>query len=231
MCKVDFTVIKGHYRLMNTTEFFKHLKTKNLSRLEKRAGVSRQALHQALHTQNMKLANFNSLAKALDLRVELSPAQNEENLLASLVHYGAPLAHSRGGNLSLEEALAESLNWSRRDGLYESVVPYVLIKNAQQLNVKKMVGLAYQNDQVNILGYFAEMAQQYRSHKNLQKLLDLLVPGKEVEKELLLHKTNMNFPELFERNPYALKWNLWVRGQFADHRDRWEKWERSHKAT
>jgi hypothetical protein len=216
---------------MNTTEFFKHLKKENLSKLEKRAGVSRQALHQALHTQNMKLVNLNSLAKALDLRVELSPVPSEENLLASLARYGAPLAHSRGGSLSLEEALAESLNWSRRDGLYESVVPFVLIKNAKQLNVKKMVGLAYQNDQVNVLGYFAEMAQQYRSHGNLQMLLDLLVPGKESAKELLLLKTRMNFPELFERNPFAAKWNLWVRGRFADHRDRWEKWEESQKAT
>jgi hypothetical protein len=216
---------------MNTANFFAELKDENLSQLEKRVGVSRQALHSAVKTKNMKLDNLQSVAKALNYTVEVVPNLTEENLLGSLVKWGAPLAHTKDGNLSLEWTVAEALKRARKDGLYESVVPYVLACNANQMNPLTLVGLAYQYNQVNVLGYFAEAANQFRPHANLQTVVRLLEPGKSTDKELLVLSTKMNFPDLFERNVLALKWNLWVRGGLVDHLSRWEKWEQSQKKT
>ncbi len=214
---------------MKTANFFAELQNENLSHLEKRAGVSRQALHSAVKTKNMKLDNLQSVAKALNYTVEVVPNLTEENLLSSLVRWGAPLAHSKDGNLSLELTVSRSLKSARKDGLYESVVPYVLALNAHRLNPLTLVGLAYQHNQVSVLGYFAEAADQFRPHPNLQTVVRLLEPGKSRDRELLVLSTKMNFPELFERNLLALKWNLWVRGNLGDHLSRWKKWERSQK--
>jgi hypothetical protein len=216
---------------MNTARFFTELKSQNLSRLEKQAGVSRQALHGAIKTKNMRLDNLQAVAKALNYSVEVVPHLTEENLLSSLVQWGAPLAHSKGGNLSLEWTLAEALKKARVDGLYESVVPYVLSINVDRLHPELLVGLAYQNEQVNVLGYFVEAANHFRPHAKLGYVLKLLEAGKRPNKEPLVLSTKLNFPELFQKNKLALKWNLWVRGDFADHLSRWEKWDRSQKKS
>ena len=216
---------------MNTARFFTDLKSQNLSKLEKQVGVSRQALHSAIKTKNMRLDNLQAVATALNYTVEVVPQLTEENLLSSLVQWGAPLAYSKGGNLSFEWTVAEALKKARVDGLYESVVPYVLATNAPHFNPEFLVGLAYQNEQVNVLGYFSEAANHFRPNAKLGYILKLLEPGKRANKEPLVLSTKMNFPELFERNKPALKWNLWVRGDFADHLSRWEKWDKSQKKS
>jgi hypothetical protein len=214
---------------METTKFFQELKHQNLSKLERQSKVTRQALYNALKTKNMKLDNLSSVARALNYQVELVPSLNESNVLSSLVKFGAPLAHSNDGNLPLELAVAEACKLSRRDGVYESVVPYVLATNANSLKEHELVGLALQGNQSNVLGYFAELANMFRPHPRLQKMLRLLEAAKPDEEELLVLTTKMNFPEMFKKNKAALNWKLLVRGSVEDHLSRWNKWEQSQK--
>lgn len=214
---------------MKTTEFFKTLKTHNLSRLEKDTGVSRQALHNALKTHNMKLDNLSAVAKALHLKVEFLPATDEENLMSSLASWGAPLAHSKSGNLSLDECVREALKRSRHDGVYETLLPYVLCHNVNRLNPFTLAAAAFTENQINVLGYFVDLAHHYSPNEKFRYLLKLLEPAKSDKKEFLVLSTNSHFPELFEKNKLALKWNLKVRGKVEDHLQRWEKWEKSHK--
>jgi hypothetical protein len=211
--------------VMNTAEFFKTLKDENLSQLERRAGVSRQALYNAIKSKNMKLANFSTLAKSLGLKIELTPILNEENLMQSLAFWGAPVAFSRADQFSFEITLAESLKQSRVDGFYESVVPYTLVVNRETLNPLKIAAAAFEADQVNVMGYYAEMAKTYKDHKNLRELLKFLRPAMSSKKEFLILSTKSHFPELFKNNKIAHKWNLMVRGSPQDHFDRWDKWQ------
>lgn len=119
----------------------------------------------------------------------------------------------------------------RKDGLFESIAPFVLVKNAPNLKVNELVGLAFQNNQASVLGYFAELALLFYVHPNLQKIIKLVESSKTEKKELLVTTTKINFPELFERNAIALKWNLLVRGNVKDQLDRWSKWEQSQKKS
>jgi hypothetical protein len=214
---------------MKTSEFFKTLKSHNLSHLEKDTGVSRQALHNAIKTHNMKLDNLSTVAKSLHLKVEFTPVTNEENLMSSLAKLGAPLAHSKDGNLTLDECVGETLKRTRHDGVYETLLPYVLALNVEKLNPLKLAASAFTENQVNVLGYFVDLANQFRPHEKFQYLLKLLEPAKSDEKEFLVLNTKSHFPELFKKNKLALKWNLKVRGTVTDHLQRWAKWEKSHK--
>jgi hypothetical protein len=214
---------------MNAAKFFQELQHQNLSALERQTKVTRQALHNALKTRNMKLDNLSTVAGAMNYQVELVPSLQEHNVLASLVKYGAPLAHSNDGNLPLELAVTEACKLSRKDGFYESVVPYVLAKNANCLKEYDLVGLAFQNNQPNVLGYFAELANMFRANTRLQKLMRLLDAGKPDTEELLVLTTQMNFPEMFTKNQAALNWKLLVRGNPEEHFNRWNKWEQSQK--
>jgi hypothetical protein len=212
---------------MKTAEFFNKLKSENLSQLEKDSHVSRQALHSASKSRNMKLDNLSSVAKALNFQIVLTPRLTEENLMSSLALLGAPLAHSKNGTLSLYESVSEALKRSREDGVYESLVPYVLWKNVDQLNPLKLVAKAYSTNQVNVLGYFIEMAHAFRPHEKFSFILKLLEPAKSLTEEFLVSSTKTHFPELFLKNKLAIKWNLKVRGSVDDHLQRWEKWAQS----
>jgi hypothetical protein len=214
---------------MNTAEFFKNLDSQNLTHLEEKAGVSRQALHSALKTHNMKLENLAAVAKALDLKLEFTPVLTEKNLLASLARWGAPVAHTTGGNLSLETTVAECVLKSRKDGFYEGLVSYVLAKNAENLDVLKLAAVALSSNHVNVFGYYTEMANEFRQNTKLQELLRVLVLMKNPESEFLVTNTKTQFLELFMKNTAALKWHVLVRGTLDDHLQRWKKWERSQK--
>ena len=214
---------------MKTAEFFKTLKAHNLSHLEKESGVSRQGLHNALKTHNMKLDNLSAVAKALHLNVEFSPTTDEENLMSSLARWGAPVAHSKDGNLSLDECVRETLKRARQDGVYETLLPYVLCLNVDKLNPLTLAACAFTENQVNVLGYFVDLAQHFHPNEKFKYILKLLEPAKSDKKEYLVLSTKSYFPELFEKNKLALKWNLKVRGTLTDHLQRWDKWEKSHK--
>lgn len=214
---------------MELAAFFKKLDDENLSALEREAKVSRQALHSARKSMNMKLENLNSVAKAMGFRVNFEPLATEENLLASLVEFGVPVAHSGGGTFSFVEMLAEGLKTARRDGAYESFVPYALVKNVGKLDPLALAAVAFQVNQVNTLGYFAEMANAFQPHAHFAKLLCLLEPAKNDEREFLVRDQKTNFPELFLKNHLALKWNLLVRGTPVNHFERWKKWQAAHR--
>ena len=216
---------------MRMKEFFSELKSKNLSHLEKKAGVSRQALHSALKSHNMKLENLRLVANAMLLDVEFSPVRTEENLLGSLARFGVPVAHSKDGNLQFDMTVAEGLLYSRKDGAYESFIPFLLIKNSMLVQPLKLAAKAFESDQVNVLGYFVEMAHQYRPDDRFESLIKLLAVAKKPKKEFLVLENKSQYIELFEKNHLALKWNLLVRGTVKDHMQRWEKWDQSPKSN
>lgn len=216
---------------MRTTEFFSKLKEQNLSRLETKTGLSRQSLHNALNTHNMKLENLVPLAKAMNLELRFESVKSEDNILASLAKFGVPVAHSKDGNLSFEELVKESVLRSRVDGAYETFVPFLLAQHADDFDPLKVAAQGYASGQVNALGYFAEMANQFKPSSNLNRLLELLRVAKINQDEFLVTTNKTYFPELFEKNKVARQWNLKVRGTVEDHMERWEKWERSRKTN
>jgi len=213
---------------MNTKAFFKNLGMQNLSELERKTDLSRRALGSAKKSHNMKLDNLENLAEALGLSLNFVPVADEENVLSSLKRFNAPLAHETGGNLDLAQALVASFKFARTEGLYESVVPYVMAVNAKNLNPRDLVALTHlENGEVAVLGYFAQMANEFSSHPHLTELVKLAdsFREKKPKKETLLKNEKVNFVELFEKNRVALRWGFLVRGTVKDHLDRWNKWQ------
>lgn len=216
---------------MKPSEFFKKLSSQNLSELERKTGVTRQALHNARKTQNMKLDNLDVLAKALNFHLGFQPLDTEENLLSSLVDFGVPLAHSGGGTLSLPEAVREGLKASRKDGAYESFLPYLFLVNVEMVDPLALAAAAFQTKEVNALGYFTEMANAFDPQPQFKFLLSLLEPAKSSSQEFLVKEKFSLYPDLFLKNRFALKWNLKVRGTPENHFERWRKWQRSQKSN
>jgi hypothetical protein len=216
---------------MEARAFFKKLEGQNLTELERKTGVTRQALHNARKSRNMKLDNLTAVAKALNLELVFQPSLSEANLLGSLVDLGVPLAHSGEGSLSLHQAVAEGLKASRKDGTYESLLPYLLVKNADKLEPLNLAAAAFSTREVNPLGYFVEIANAYQPHPRLRELLRLLEPAKDPTSTYLVEGQKTQFPELFKKNPFALKWNLLVRGTPEAHFERWKKWQRLQKRS
>ncbi|PWU17146.1 MAG: hypothetical protein C5B49_09460 [Bdellovibrio sp.] len=177
----------------------------------------------------MRLDNLKVVAKAMHFEVEFIPAKTEDNVLASLARFGVPVAHSKGGNLSFEDTVKESLLKAREDGAYEAFVPFLLVKSATRVNPLRLAAKGFEANQVNTLGYFVEMANVFRRHPRFGRLLDLLTAAKNPQTEFLLTTNKTGFPELFEKNHLALKWNLKVRGTVEDHMRRWAKWAKSPK--
>ena len=62
-----------------------------------------------------------------------------------------------------------------------------------------------------------------------KEALKLLEPAKFSKKEYLVLSTKSHFPELFEKNDLALKWNLKTRAGVDVHLQRWVKWDQLHK--
>ena len=177
----------------------------------------------------MQLENVESVAKAMHLNVEFVPDKTEDNLLASLARFDVPVAHTKDGNLEFGDVVKESLGRSRKDGAYETYVPFLLAKNASKVDPLKLAAKAFEVGQVNVLGYFVEMARVFRPHSKFDHLLKLLAVAKNPQNEFLVLTEKTHFPELFEKNKLALKWNLKVRGTVDDHMQRWEKWAKSQK--
>jgi hypothetical protein len=213
---------------MNTKAFFKNLGKQNLSELERKTSLSRRALGSAKKSHNMKLDNLENLAEALGLSLNFVPVTDEENVLSSLKRFEAPLAHKAGGNLDLGQALVASFKFARIEGLYESVVPYVMAVNANNLNPRNLVAMTQlENGEVAVLGYFAQMANEFSPHPHLTELVTLaaLFHEQKPKKETLIKNEKVNFVELFEKNRVALRWGFLARGTLKDHLDRWNKWQ------
>jgi hypothetical protein len=113
--------------------------------------------------------------------------------------------------------------------VYETFIPYLLAINVNKVEPLVLAAKSFEVSQVNVLGYFVEMAQEFRPHLNFENLLKYLSVAKSLENEFLIKDEKTSFPELFAKNHLALKWNLKVRGSVQDHLNRWEKWEKSQK--
>ncbi len=209
---------------MNSREFFKKLDQQNKSQLERKSGLSRQAVVDAVRSKNLKLKNLERLAQHMDLKLVFEPSSSESNVLSSLEKFGAPVTSGTEGNLPLELALAYALKLSHKDGLYESLLPFVLATNANDLDLEYLTASAVLQKEAGTLGYFVSMANAFLPNQNLKTLKSYLEPFKLKVEQTLLMNEKVNFPEMFRKNKFALEWKLLVRGKFEDHLARWNKW-------
>ncbi len=209
---------------MNSNEFFKKLDLQNKSQLERKTGLSRQAVVDAVRSKNLKLKNLERLVQHMDLKLVFEPSASETNVLSSLKKFGAPVTAETDGNLPLELALAYALKLSHKDGLYESLLPFVLATNANDLDLEYLTASAVLQKEAGTLGYFVSMANAFLPNQKLKTLKSYLEPFKFKDERTLLKEEKVNFPEMFRKNKFALEWKLLVRGKFEDHLARWDKW-------
>jgi hypothetical protein len=87
-------------------------------------------------------------------------ADHEDDVRAWLVALGAPMAAPRlsGPPPDLEEALGEALSLSHRDATVARVLPLLLWRHRDRLNLDRLVAEASRRDERAALGYFLELA-------------------------------------------------------------------------
>lgn len=95
----------------------------------------------------------------------------EEDVRSWLAVVGAPLGSppSNAAMPPLEEVLAEALTLSHRDATVARVLPLVLWRQRDQLNLDELVRQATHRDERQALGYFLELAGRLGDDANLLK--------------------------------------------------------------
>ena len=113
-------------------------------------------------TDHPQTGLLRQLAKAPALvRTERRMGHDDE-VRAWLTALGAPLGSPRPKTLppDLEEALAEALTLSHRDATVARVLPFVLWRQRDELDLDRLVRQASRRDERSALGYFLELAGQ-----------------------------------------------------------------------
>ncbi len=156
----------------------------NVSDLSRRAKVTFSAAHRELEA--MRAAGFakaertstellyqaesdhpqarllRKLAKApVQARAE-ARTEHDDEVRAWLAAAGAPIGSPRPKSRppDLEEALADALVLSHRDATVARVLPLVLWRQRDRLDLERLVGEASHRDERSALGYFLELAGQ-----------------------------------------------------------------------
>ena len=135
-----------------------------LSNLAQGAGLSRQALYSFLEGGDMRLSNFLSVLKVLNMEMKVDESLVESDVLANLKAYGAPLVAGEAKTALLpEESLVEGLKLSREDARLTSVLPYLLVKRAYQWDQNDLLSRLKDNVSMQqLLGYYVDVALAYR---------------------------------------------------------------------
>jgi hypothetical protein len=156
----------------------------NVSDLSRRAKVTFSAAHRELEamraaglaraertstelvyraeTDHPQARLLHELAKApVEARSDVRTDHDEE-VRGWLAAAGAPLGSPRRRTPppNLEEALAEALVLSHRDATMARVLPLVLWRQRDRLDLERLVGEATHRDERSTLGYFLELAGQ-----------------------------------------------------------------------
>ncbi|MCB9026771.1 MAG: hypothetical protein H6625_10670 [Bdellovibrionaceae bacterium] len=208
-----------------------------VSNLSESTGLSRQALYDLFEGGDMKLSNLEKVLGALGMELSFNVSQpTAEDVLGNLTRYGAPLVMDTPKvPMSLVETLVSSLKLVKKESRLTSVLPYFLLKKYRSLNEKELLGNLKKNpEDLQLFGYFLEVALYFRKRKGLQKLLlkvEKLLDSKSflVLREGDQTKSLKNF-ERFD-NPAAKKWKIGTRDELNYLVERCKKWEELEKAS
>lgn len=217
-------------RLMRRAEAY------GLSNLAKDAGLSRQALHSFFEGGDIRLSNFLSVLRVLNMDFKVEEFVEDSDVLANLKAYGAPLVTGEAKTALLpEESLVEGLKLSREDARLTSVLPYLLVKRAYQWDQDDL--LSRIKDDVSIqqlLGYYVDVALAYRKREPLAQLKMKLKKLVEKAKPMMLAKRdqgkNLKNFERFDNSP-AREWKLGTRDDLESLVARCKKWERLNASS
>ncbi len=150
------------------------------------------------------------------------------DVYSALINYGAPVYGTSDSSLSLEEAIIFALKYCGKRGhaLVAGTLPYVLVLNENGLEIDKLIrGLKTEN-QMQLLGYIVDMADQFIESTKFKILMTLLYS----EKYKPLNITGEEITELMKQviksrhNPTAQIWNIVTIDEVEGHLVRYRKW-------
>lgn len=207
-----------------------------LSNLAKDAGLSRQALHSFFEGGDMRLSNFLSVLKVLNMDFKVDEFVGGADVLANLKAYGAPLVTGEAKTALLpEESLVEGLKLSREDARLTSVLPYLLVKRAYQWDQDDLLNRLKEDVSMQqLLGYYVDVALAYRKREPLTQLKLKLKKMVEKVKPMMLAKRDQgknlkNFKRFV--NAPAHEWKLGTRDDLESLVARCRKWERLNASS
>jgi hypothetical protein len=139
----------------------RELETMRAAGLARAERTSTELVYRA-ETDHPQARLLHELAKApVEARSDLRTDHDDE-VRGWLAAAGAPLGSRRPRTPppNLEEALAEALVLSHRDATVARVLPLVLWRQRDRLDLERLVGEASHRDERSTLGYFLELAGQ-----------------------------------------------------------------------
>ena len=209
------------------------LKNKNIAEVRRQTGLSRQALYSFMEEKSMRLSNFEKLLGTLNFEINFLEKPMAAEIYENLAFYGAPVDAPKIKTLEFEDLISAAIVLSRTDGLVESVIPYVLAKQARLVDVRKLLIACFKNETCQYLGFYADMANRFKQNENLKKIVNLvfaLIDADDSWVSLPIKMPSSSFIEIYMQNEFSKKWHIYSRGTFSDHLDRWKKWDLLQKA-
>jgi hypothetical protein len=178
------------------------------------------------------------------LLAELAPARHTAPASADLVrawlgHYGAGLlvvVHVPSEEVpSLEEAVVQGLRLAHHDATVAEVLPVVLWKQRERLDLGKLAQLATKHDETQALGLFLALTGQLGGDRSLVRAADTMRDGRyrrmryfflaDGRSDLGRELARMHTPRLAKRWHFYL--NMPLEG-FASHFRKFVRVERIH---
>src|SRR5437867_2622315 len=132
---------------MNKERIFEKLegliKAYGPKRLADDSGVSRQGIYRFLTEKNPQFETLDKIASTLHIDLDLTKSlPSTELIYSSLKFHGAPISAKLTDHpLPLEESLARGIALSRIDGFINSVIPYLLYKTADKIDIPHLIAL------------------------------------------------------------------------------------------
>lgn len=199
------------------------------SRLADDSGISRQGIYRLLSERNPRYETLEKLASTLRIDLDLTKnLPSTEEIYSSLKEHGAPLsAQTIEHPLPLEESLARGISLSRTDGLISSIIPYLLFRKIDDLNTPRLISLCDSLGESRTLGYYADVANAFKSNEKLKRLADLIFDLHFGQESLSKNeKPTESFRHLAKLtdNPIAKKWKFMTIDNLEHHLERYNKW-------
>lgn len=150
------------------------------------------------------------------------------DVYAVLKNYGAPFWEKPDASLSLEEAIVLGLKYSAKmdNALIAGILPYVLTVNAGDLNSRLLLSLLKTEKERQLLGYFADFANQFKRSKKLKTISNKLY-NPYYKKLNIIGGRLGKFMKLLVKerdNRTAKKWNILTIDTLEGHFVRYRKW-------
>jgi hypothetical protein len=201
---------------------------KNFSELEGQTGISRQSFYNFLKNDSMRLSNFTELLSSLDIEIKYQKKINLNIVLESLCYFGAPIGIKPSKKLDLETTLSEAIRASRKDPLLETLIPFVIGKNHDDLDYTDLIKKCLCQDTERYLGYYLSMSFEFWKHKGILTQIHRLSEIIEISGSdwisLLKEPPQAKYRANYEQNSCAKHWKIWTKGDLISHIQRWEKW-------